>query len=1820
MDLPTYTNIWRIEKKLYKLYDFRLPQPVSVVYIGVLVGVAFVWVMLLQLIGVPAEMPLHVIYIVPPFVIAFLATRPVVEGKRLSELISSQARYLAEPKAFTRLRPERESGTVAVTVRVWHRDPRAGPLPEATGAAAARGRTRAADPEEVDRERVGEDEEQPSRRAAVDVPRRTADQAPPLAEALPTARPPDERAPTVEEVEEYATDPLWGGDAPVRTGVPSNGSAPDPVPDPGAWADGRRPEHSAPEDERETEAAVGPDPAALGVRSAEPAEDDVPAEAHPATAPASAAEAAPPDLRREWEWDYDRDGDRGEKPKRGVGLRILNYFGFALDKAPLQAADAQEAQGDSERGSRARPVTGPIPGAARTPADLAERLAVAESPALSDDERSRAAADSERAVAAAEPPAAVDRHAARDAAAARRRAEEMMAAPMPAEREHGTASGAADAEPGAAETEQPASARGGAAAPVPGPQRRLRGRAQGMEVARRLERTRSDESAPAESAQAAAPAAPAGSEAVAGAERARERVPAPQTAEPGRAAGEAEPTGRPSLRERWAQRRPHSAPWDLPVPLDSADSDAHADDAEAQAGERRDGAAATGSDVGAAASSTGSGASAKPPLQLDHGTDEHESLSGVVRVFFAQSDHTGPGTERTGERAQHGADRTEAGAGRSPGGGAEHPSSPEADSSGTDEPPEAGAGPDTPPERPAPGKPSLQLDHGTGEHEDMSQVVRVFSAASGRTDEPTERRDDADAAPNDGSAGDAARPAAASGASGATDPAESGRPATAVAAEPVAAEAEAGADGTPEETASGSTGTTGAGGAEAAPAAAGGSAGDGAQEEAAAESADQRTAQSSERSNEGSRNADDQLAVLDRYLGHTDTPPPPQPRFAEAGGHEPRRPVAWFTDAPAPAGEAERTASAGSAAPAAEGRADRADAREGVEPDASASRPDEAGDPSDGGGASADSAESPTPRSEGDGAFEGERNERTPGATAHEAEPAVEQPADPPTAERRDEEGAQPVATQDRADEGGDRTADAGPDRSGPDADGARTGEGAETTAEGGGAAVGRQTLPPLAGPPVESGATPSLRGAGARQDGDRGTGLADDLADGGAEAPGTGSGGEPVESLPETRSAAPAAEDRPAGGAVSDEGDGRDAAARHSLPPLAGPPDEADRGVSARSAAPADSRSSGDGQGSAAGLAADGADREAPAAASAPDAGDDVPDDAPDEGDGAATSAATPGKPSLELDHGTGEHESFSRVDTPDRRSSPADLEAAEAAAIRARRNGGGRDESPRTDAAGEQLQDRSTTGAPAASAARSGSQPTGTDAAAESPDSTGSTDSPEGADRAEAAQRGDRSDRLSRTIRSSPTGGSPAVTAEPAGADAPGGTGASSSASGDRAHDARGATAGSTGNRRPVRSAPPAHIDDGVFARVAQNARRLSHLFGQTPPGTPPDPAPQAGDASDTSAPPATEDGAHTAERSFAASGPGAPADADKPELQLDHGTGEQQRMGGAPNGAPAPQARPADAARQESGGESGGTRGWRRLARVVTGGSQAAAKSDLPEGDIGRLRTPLPGPRNVVVLGCTGGAGQTATALMLGHTLAAYRDERVAAVDVNPGSGGLSRRIRSETPETVTSLLANADTVHTYAGMRRYTSRLQATGLEVVATLDDPYVQTLDDRDYAGLAALLERFYEVTVLDPAATGVARALPAADGMVLVAPASEDAARAVAMTFEWLDGHGYAALRSTSVVVINGVSKRSLADVDAAEQVARGRCRAIVRVPWDDHLAAGKVVDVGALRATTRRAQGALGGVLMRGLDGPANTGASGSGGPRRRPSETRR
>ena len=122
MDLPTYTSIWRIEKRLYKLYDFRLPMPVPVGQIAVFAAITVPYVILLTILGLPFNHSLFWLYVLPPGVITWLATRPVLESKRLPELVISQVRYLGEPGTWARMAPLAEKDDVVVIGKVWRRD------------------------------------------------------------------------------------------------------------------------------------------------------------------------------------------------------------------------------------------------------------------------------------------------------------------------------------------------------------------------------------------------------------------------------------------------------------------------------------------------------------------------------------------------------------------------------------------------------------------------------------------------------------------------------------------------------------------------------------------------------------------------------------------------------------------------------------------------------------------------------------------------------------------------------------------------------------------------------------------------------------------------------------------------------------------------------------------------------------------------------------------------------------------------------------------------------------------------------------------------------------------------------------------------------------------------------------------------------------------------------------------------------------------------------------------------------------------------------------------------------------------------------------------------------------------------------------------------------------------------------------------------------------------------------------------------------------------------------------------------------------------
>jgi MinD-like ATPase involved in chromosome partitioning or flagellar assembly len=274
------------------------------------------------------------------------------------------------------------------------------------------------------------------------------------------------------------------------------------------------------------------------------------------------------------------------------------------------------------------------------------------------------------------------------------------------------------------------------------------------------------------------------------------------------------------------------------------------------------------------------------------------------------------------------------------------------------------------------------------------------------------------------------------------------------------------------------------------------------------------------------------------------------------------------------------------------------------------------------------------------------------------------------------------------------------------------------------------------------------------------------------------------------------------------------------------------------------------------------------------------------------------------------------------------------------------------------------------------------------------------------------------------------------------------------------------------------------------------------------------------------------------------------------------------------------------------------WRRQVKVVPGG-QGPGKRDQEALDRDRARLPLTGPRRIAVLGCTRGAGQTVTALMTGHILAAARGSAVAALDLNPGATSLAARRAPVV--SAQALLAGQE-----PGLAGPQPGLpgdgpgqpggHGSGARLDVIVDQPgtgAAHSLDGDDFQRLADLLSARYPLTMIDPAASGLTRVLIAADQLVLVAPASPDAATALANTQQWLGAHGYGELAGRAVTVVNGVSRRTMEDVLRAESVARGRCRAILRVPWDDLLSA-RPGSPSALHPQTRLAYTALAGVLV--------------------------
>ncbi|WP_308283460.1 MinD/ParA family ATP-binding protein [Pseudonocardia nigra] len=289
-----------------------------------------------------------------------------------------------------------------------------------------------------------------------------------------------------------------------------------------------------------------------------------------------------------------------------------------------------------------------------------------------------------------------------------------------------------------------------------------------------------------------------------------------------------------------------------------------------------------------------------------------------------------------------------------------------------------------------------------------------------------------------------------------------------------------------------------------------------------------------------------------------------------------------------------------------------------------------------------------------------------------------------------------------------------------------------------------------------------------------------------------------------------------------------------------------------------------------------------------------------------------------------------------------------------------------------------------------------------------------------------------------------------------------------------------------------------------------------------------------------------------------------------------------------------------------------GWRRAVFTATGGAINAGIGPAEQRRrelVRRIRRELPAPHRIAVASIKGGVGKTTVAALLGLTLAEHRGDRVVVMDANPDAGTLADRLTGEPRATVRDLLGAIEELRALPDVVRFTSL--AGRLQVLASEQDPVRgEAFDRAEYERVCAVLARFHNIVITD-SGTGMVHSamegtLALADSLVVVGSPTVDGASRASKTLDWLVAHGHRDAVARAVVVLS--LDRTSKEVDAGLLRAHfaERCREVVEIPHDPHLATGGRIDPTMLRPATARAFLELAATVADGFaPGPVGSGA---------------
>lgn len=235
--------------------------------------------------------------------------------------------------------------------------------------------------------------------------------------------------------------------------------------------------------------------------------------------------------------------------------------------------------------------------------------------------------------------------------------------------------------------------------------------------------------------------------------------------------------------------------------------------------------------------------------------------------------------------------------------------------------------------------------------------------------------------------------------------------------------------------------------------------------------------------------------------------------------------------------------------------------------------------------------------------------------------------------------------------------------------------------------------------------------------------------------------------------------------------------------------------------------------------------------------------------------------------------------------------------------------------------------------------------------------------------------------------------------------------------------------------------------------------------------------------------------------------------------------------------------------------------------------------------RIRRPLAQPHRIAVTSIKGGVGKTTVSTLLGLVMAENRGDRVIVVDANPDAGTLADRLTGESAVTVRELLRDLHRIESWTEVSRYTSL--AGRLQVLASEQDPAAgEAFNRAEYEHICQVLTHFFNIVITD-SGTGLVHSamegtLKLADSLIVVGAPTVDAAGRASKTLDWLHAHRYGELAADAVAVL--CCDRASPEVDRVRihEHFAARCRAVVEIPHDPHLASGGRVALHRLRSST--------------------------------------